>query len=226
MALSRSARPGCNSGAARNCAVMSGEALTSAQQSLPLPRTAIEDWVRGRARSVPARTPAQFRQLQFHCGKPPPAAAPSTRIFTRVQEGWRSPPVRAVARSIDYRLAMYIVISMPYRMSIACGISHFMMMSLLSIARPAHDLRPQGRSIGDHHERDLMIFMSRSKAGSARTGPKPARDGRANEGRGQSQRRTGAKPTRDGSAGEGRQGAASCPTAPQGGQRAVHCRSR
>lgn len=176
MALSRSARPGCKSGAARNCAVMSGEALTSAQQSLSLPRTAIEDWVRGRARNVPARTPAQFRQLQFHCGKPPPAAAPSTRIFTRVQERWRSPPVRAVARSIDYRLAMYIVISMPYRMSVACGISHFMR-SLLSIARPAHDLRPRGRSIGDHHERGLMIFMSRSKA-------------------------------------------------PQGAQRAVHCRSR
>jgi hypothetical protein len=31
------------------------------------------------------RKPAQLRQLQFHCGKPPPAAEPSTRIFKRRQ---------------------------------------------------------------------------------------------------------------------------------------------
>ena len=62
---------------------MSGEALTSAQEVSVLPATAIEDWVRGRARNVPLRRPAQLRQLQFHCGKPPPAADPSTRIFKR-----------------------------------------------------------------------------------------------------------------------------------------------
>jgi hypothetical protein len=27
------------------------------------------------------RKPSQFRQLQFHCGKPPPAADPKTMIF-------------------------------------------------------------------------------------------------------------------------------------------------
>jgi hypothetical protein len=27
---------------------------------------------------VPFRTPSQLGQLQFHCGKPPPAAEPST----------------------------------------------------------------------------------------------------------------------------------------------------
>jgi len=32
-------------------------------------------------RTVPLRSPAQLRQLQFHCGNPPPAADPSTRIF-------------------------------------------------------------------------------------------------------------------------------------------------
>ena len=36
----------------------------------------------GVARNVPLRTPEQLRQLQFHWGKPPPAADPSTRIFT------------------------------------------------------------------------------------------------------------------------------------------------
>jgi hypothetical protein len=40
--------------------------------------TAIDDWVRARVRIVPRRTPSQLRQLQFHCGKPPPAAAPRT----------------------------------------------------------------------------------------------------------------------------------------------------
>ena len=44
----------------------------------PLPATQMEDWVRGVARTVPARTPAQLRQLQFHWGKPPPAEAPRT----------------------------------------------------------------------------------------------------------------------------------------------------
>ncbi|MBV1929213.1 MAG: hypothetical protein KUG81_06845, partial [Gammaproteobacteria bacterium] len=29
---------------------------------------------------VPARTALQFGQLQFHCGKPPPAPEPKTRI--------------------------------------------------------------------------------------------------------------------------------------------------
>src|SRR5688572_6721017 len=61
---------------------MSGDALTSAHAVGSPPDTAIEDWVRLSARRLPLRTPAQLRQLQFHCGKPPPAAEPSTRIFT------------------------------------------------------------------------------------------------------------------------------------------------
>jgi hypothetical protein len=65
--------------------VISGEALTSAQETPTLPATAIEDWVRACARSVPFRKPAQLLQLQFHCGKPPPAADPSTRIFTALE---------------------------------------------------------------------------------------------------------------------------------------------
>lgn len=39
--------------------------------------------MRGFARKVPLRTPAQFLQPQFHCGKPPPAAEPSTRTNKR-----------------------------------------------------------------------------------------------------------------------------------------------
>jgi hypothetical protein len=60
---------------------MSGDAFTNTQECKLLPQTAIEDCVRARACRVPARNPAQFGQLQFHWGKPPPAADPSTRIF-------------------------------------------------------------------------------------------------------------------------------------------------
>lgn len=73
---------------------MSGEALTRTQEASSLPETAIEDWVRARARKVPARYPAQFAQLQFHWGNPPPAADPSTRIFTKK----RAPPAYADER--------------------------------------------------------------------------------------------------------------------------------
>jgi hypothetical protein len=57
---------------------MSGEALIS-NQSTPLLLTAIDDWVRARAATVPRRQPKQLAQLQFHCGNPPPAADPKTR---------------------------------------------------------------------------------------------------------------------------------------------------
>jgi hypothetical protein len=38
--------------------------------------------VRGRQGREPSRTARQFGQLQFHWGKPPPAADPSTRTHT------------------------------------------------------------------------------------------------------------------------------------------------
>src|SRR5277367_7051637 len=60
---------------------MSGEALTRAHALGVSPQTAIEDCVRARVCTAPLRTPAQLRQLQFHCGKPPPAAEPNTRIL-------------------------------------------------------------------------------------------------------------------------------------------------
>ena len=92
--VAQRARPAAASGFACSCARMSGEALTSTQARRSLPQTAIEDWVRGRARTRALRTPAQLGQLQFHWGKPPPAADPSTRIFT---EGVGAPALRAGA---------------------------------------------------------------------------------------------------------------------------------
>ena len=49
---------------------------------MPSELIAMDSWRRGVARMVPARTPRQFGQPQFHCGKPPPAAEPSTRMRT------------------------------------------------------------------------------------------------------------------------------------------------
>jgi len=76
--------------------------LQSSQLS-PSPLSAIEDCVRGRAFNVPRRTPSQLRQLQFHCGNPPPAAEPSTR--TRMRGGlsrsrWRKCRERAAGKAI------------------------------------------------------------------------------------------------------------------------------
>src|SRR6201987_1178898 len=85
-AVSRAARAGCSTGCDLRCTRISGEALTDAHRRSSAPVTAIEDWVLGRARRVPLRTPEQLRQLQFHWGKPPPAADPSTRIFTGLTE--------------------------------------------------------------------------------------------------------------------------------------------
>ena len=65
---------------------MSGEALNNTQSS-PSP-TAIDDWVRACAGIVPWRRPAQLRQLQFHCGKPPPAAEPSTCTRIAAESLW------------------------------------------------------------------------------------------------------------------------------------------
>src|SRR5262245_47843238 len=38
-------------------------------------------WVRGRTRPSARRASAQLGQAQFHCGRPPPAADPRTRIL-------------------------------------------------------------------------------------------------------------------------------------------------
>src|SRR5215467_11751109 len=46
---------------------------------------------------VPARRPRQFGQPQFHCGKPPPAAEPRTRMSTLYPPEKRQPPARLAA---------------------------------------------------------------------------------------------------------------------------------
>ena len=85
MPLSRALRAGCKTGVFFICVRISGEALINAQSARPLP-TMIEDCVRGCALIVPWRTPMQLKQLQFHCGNPPPAAEPKTRICITTQK--------------------------------------------------------------------------------------------------------------------------------------------
>src|SRR6266403_5112026 len=76
---SRSAR-GCRGGNDSIWARISGEAL-SRNHASPSALTATHSWVRGSIWTDPSRAPRQFRQAQFHCGQPPPAAEPSTRTF-------------------------------------------------------------------------------------------------------------------------------------------------
>src|ERR1700730_153529 len=90
--VSRIARAGCSSGVWASWLSTSGDKLIRTQLT-ESEVTAIEDWVRGRPRTFPLRKPAQLRQLQFHCGKPPPAAAPSTTIrIVFATDGCRDEP--------------------------------------------------------------------------------------------------------------------------------------
>jgi hypothetical protein len=68
---------GCKSGALSICRGKSGEALIRNQRS-PSPEIAVLDCVCGAI--FPVRAPTQFAQLQFHCGRPPPAALPRIRM--------------------------------------------------------------------------------------------------------------------------------------------------
>jgi len=67
-------------------------------------------------------------------------------------------PVRGCRRNSGQRWAIYIVISMPYRKSIASGVSHFMARLLALVGRQCSAKARAAK--GDHHETGLMIFMS------------------------------------------------------------------
>src|SRR5262245_28697736 len=71
------------------CWRRSGEALTRTNGDTPSADplgpvvTAMLAWVRGLTRRSPAHASLQTPQLQFHWGKPPPAAAPRTKAERR-----------------------------------------------------------------------------------------------------------------------------------------------
>jgi hypothetical protein len=78
------------------------------------------------------------------------------RIFT---ERWAAPRLRARALSAYQRLATYMVISMPNRNSVACGVSHFMKLLQMKFYDPIL-LRPRLGKYRRRHEIRLVIFMS------------------------------------------------------------------
>src|SRR6266849_97980 len=81
---------------------MSGEALSRDQLS-PSALMARDSWVRGTAEIVPSRSPRQFGHPQFHCGNPPPAAEPRTRISTVKPRSTESPPRARPAGGASHR---------------------------------------------------------------------------------------------------------------------------
>lgn len=160
---------------------MSGETLTSAQPGTSpgpsvrpgAPWTAIEDCVRGFARLEPERTPAQFRQLQFHCGNPPPAAAPSTLIFIypacRGGDNYRRRPLArddAIRSQNDVRSAIADVHRDFHAEPHVNRCRGFPLHDLSpqdgwnESNRRSHHRHPRSASIADDHETGLMIFMS------------------------------------------------------------------
>src|SRR5690348_10712415 len=72
------------------CSRKSGEALIRNQRS-PSPLTARDAWVRRFAPGSPERARRQPSAFEFHCGKPPPAAAPNTTALTAASYGSGAP---------------------------------------------------------------------------------------------------------------------------------------
>src|SRR5215211_9526196 len=123
---------------------MSGEALSRNHRWL-LALTATDDWVRERQGREPSRAARHCGQAQFHCGKPPPAAAPSTRTHTPIlhHSPWPGRPrkdgnkrttrrrrtIRPGALSAYYsdsgQIPAYAVTSALVPISSNSGVSHF-----------------------------------------------------------------------------------------------------
>src|SRR5437899_4685842 len=142
MAVSRMARDGCASGKERNWARMAGDASIRIQLAASA-LIATDDCVRERALIRPRRNPSQLRQLQFHCGKPPPAAEPRTCTLTvhgrppkrsrRRRQPSKMPivePRPGIRRGVLQRVRTYIVISKPKRKSTNSGFVHIIMYSM------------------------------------------------------------------------------------------------
>src|SRR5260221_7075877 len=71
---------GCSADVASICMRRSGEVLIRNQTS-PSAETASEACDRGRAAGSPPRARRHAAVFEFHCGKPPPAAAPKTIAY-------------------------------------------------------------------------------------------------------------------------------------------------
>ena len=177
---------GASSGAERICVRKSGEAPIKNQTRLS-GENAICVCVRGFACSVPARSPEQLRQAQFHWGKPPPAAEPRilifTRGFSRGQSGtanWAGgpktdrhktarPPWRSGPTTQNYSSALAYELTSQFRsISSCCGVTHSIAMapSFMSNPQSAGQLKDTTRIRGK--EQGLSEFLT-SDSGKVRT---------------------------------------------------------
>ena len=87
----------------------------------------------------------------------PPRRTPGLEFSRKV--GGR-PGKRAIALTCAQRLATYIVISMPKRISIAAGVSHFMQISFFEVRQHSYPLIETPNQ--PRNEKGLMIFMRRA----------------------------------------------------------------
>src|SRR5262249_51785306 len=84
--LTRRPSRGCSAGMAAICSRKSGDALNRTKR-LPSTVTARLAWVLRLTRASPSHASEHTGQRQFHWGKPPPAAAPSTMAVSRPIDG-------------------------------------------------------------------------------------------------------------------------------------------
>ena len=152
MALSRIARAGCSTGCAAKLRQDVGRGVDQhpRYRCRRRPRSRI-GCAPGRAACPDARR-RSCGQLQFHCGKPPPAAEPSTRIFTRVG---RHQPAVAGPRRLGVLPIGHVHRDFHAEPEIdGCGVSHFMMQGPLKSIRFATEslTAPRGHAEPEDHE--------------------------------------------------------------------------
>ena len=98
--------PGWSAGERRICSGRSGDALIRSQSS-PLAETARLAWVRDFTRRSPDHANWHAGHRQFHCGKPPPAAEPSTIARRRLISQGMSDLGRQIAVDFEAEADFY-----------------------------------------------------------------------------------------------------------------------
>ena len=163
IAVSRGARAGCRSGWARSCARMSGEALTSAQAAHRAPRTAMEDWVRARARSGALAHARAVAAVAVPLGKAAAGGRPQDADF-HVRA--RTVPGRRMRQPLEHALARFA--------ESAIGDVHRDFHAEAEVDRlrsfPAHESAPYVvyREVGPHGPASILAKRARrAKGGSS-----------------------------------------------------------
>ena len=160
---------GHSSGVRSSCARTSGDAPSSSQRS-PSADTASDACVRG-GRRAPLRTPSHWRQPQFHCGKPPPAAEPSTRTRISLRRGRardRILPIAAVVWLVGADLGVHVDLrsasGSPRHRSLLGGCPVYRQRAATPIRRRPEEIGDQRPSARPHGPRQVGIGASTLRA--------------------------------------------------------------